>query len=171
MSQLQGTAHFIFGPTAAGKSTFARKLATESNGVRFAIDDWMHALFSADKPERMDMTWALARVGRCQALIWSVAQQVLSSGTDVILESGLHRATDRNAVKVKVEQAGYAAIFHFIDAELAIRRERVLRRNRERGETFSFEVTPPMFEAMEAYFEPPSDNELVSLNCVRELGK
>ena len=167
MKPKQAVAHLIFGPTAAGKSTFARALAAEANGVRFAIDEWMHALLSADMPESMDMAWVLTRVNRCQAQTWSVAKQILATGTDVILEPGLLRAADRATIGTTVEAAGYAARFHFVDAELSVRRERVLKRNAERGETYSFDVTPPMFEAMEAYFERPSADELAGRNYVR----
>lgn len=86
------TAHLIYEPTAAGKSTYARKLATEINGVRFAIDEWMQAMF----------------------------------GTDVPLQKSV-----------------------------------------EKGETYSFDVTPAMFEAKESYFERPTESELSSLQFVR----
>lgn len=166
----QRTAHLIYGPTAAGKSTYSRKLATQANGVRFAIDEWMHAMFGADVPERMDMSWVMPRVARCQAQVWSVAQQILGTGTDVVLELGLLRKMDRTSIKAKVEQAGYVAAFHFVDAELPIRRQRVLHRNAEKGEkgeTYSFDVTPEMFEAMESYFERPTESELSGSQLVR----
>jgi hypothetical protein len=77
MTANRRTAHLIYGPTAAGKSTYARKLAAEAHGVRFSIDEWMHALFGADVPERMDMSWVTPRVSRCQAQVSSVARQIL----------------------------------------------------------------------------------------------
>ena len=167
MNNDQRTAHLIYGPTAAGKSTFARKLATEVNGVRFAIDEWMHAMFGADVPEQMDMSWVMPRVARCRTQVWSVAQQILGTGSDVVLELGLLRKLDRDSIKARVEQAGHVALFHFVDAELPIRRQRVLRRNAEKGETYSFDVTPEMFEAMESYFERPTERELSSSRFVR----
>ena len=167
MNNDQRTAHLIYGPTGAGKTTFARKLVTEINGVRLGIDEWMHAMFGDDVPERMDMSWVMPRVARCQTQIWSVAQQILDTGTDVVLELGLLRKVDRDSIKAKVEQAGYGVLFHFIDAQLPIRRQRVLRRNSERGETYSFDVTPGMFEAMELYFERPTASELSGSHLVR----
>lgn len=160
-------AHIVFGPTAAGKSTYARKLATEVNGVRFAVDEWMHAMFGADMPERLDMSWVMPRVARCQSQIWSVAQQILGTGSDVVLELGLLRKMDRAAAKATVEKFGDVVLFHFVDADLPTRRQRVLDRNVERGETYSFDVTPVMFEAIESYFEPPTDSELSSPQLVR----
>lgn len=167
MNTAKRTTHLIYGPTAAGKSTYARKLATEVSGVRFAIDEWMHAMFGADVPERMDMLWVMPRVARCQEQIWSVAQQILGTGTDVVLELGLLRKIDRTSIKAKVEQTGHLAVFHFVDAELPVRRQRVLRRNAEKGETYSFDVTPGMFEAIESYFERPTPVELSGAHLVR----
>lgn len=52
-----------------------------------------------------------------------------------------------------------AARFHFIDADLAARRQHVLQTNAEQGDTHTFDLTPPMFEAMEALFERPGGDE------------
>ncbi|SUX55831.1 hypothetical protein [Chromobacterium vaccinii] len=41
-----------------------------------------------------------------------------------------------------------------------VRRQRVLQRSAARGDTFSFEVTPAMFDAMETQFELATDEAL-----------
>lgn len=151
--------HLVYGPTASGKSTYARKLAAERRAVRFAIDEWMHTLFASDVSPSMDMSWAMARVARCQAQIWATCEQILAAGAEVVLEFGLFRKLDRDRVQALVEAAGHTASFCFIDAELGVRRARVLQRNKEKGDTFSFEVSPSMFEAMEMVFERPSHEE------------
>lgn len=154
------TVYLVYGPVAAGKSTYARQLSAEKNAIRFAIDEWMHALFGEDKPEKMEMAWAMQRVARCEARIWSTCTQILASGRDVVLELGLMREKDRDRVKCLVEAAGHMVVFYFVDAEREVRQQRVLRRNAEKGDTYSFEVTPAMFDAMEMYFERPTENEL-----------
>jgi predicted kinase len=156
------TAHLIYGPTAAGKSTYARQLAAKVNGVRFAIDDWMHALFGPDLPERPDMAWVMSRVARCQQQIWSSSLQILGTGTPVVLELGLLRPEDRARAQARVEAAGHTAQFHFADAPLAMRRQRVWQRNANKGETYAFDITPGMFDAMESIFEPPTAQELAA---------
>lgn len=77
------------------------------------------------------------------------------------------KKTDRDSFKEKVEQAGHVALFHYVDAQPSIRRQRVLRRNLDKGETYSFDVTPGMFEAMESYFERPTESELSDRQLVR----
>lgn len=155
----QPSVHLVCGPTASGKSTLARRLAAEHRAVRFAIDDWMHRLFGADRPARMDLAWVMARVARCQQQIWVTSTQVLATGTDVVLEMGLMRAQDRQHMQTLVAAAGCQAHFHFTDADRATRWQRVQQRNAEQGSTYSFEITPAMFDVMEQVFEPPNAEE------------
>jgi len=46
--------HVVAGSTGAGKSTFARELASRVGGVRFSIDEWMTRLYWMDSPEKKD---------------------------------------------------------------------------------------------------------------------
>jgi adenylate kinase family enzyme len=112
------TAHLVYGPTAAGKSTYARTLAANKNAVRFAIDEWMHALFSQDMPEKLDMAWIAPRVARCHALIWTT------------------------------------------------RKQHTRQRDAHKSDTYSFDVTPTMFDFMETLFERPSAAELAYSNTI-----
>lgn len=70
-------------------------------------------------------------------------------------------------MNAKVEDAGYVVVFHFVDADLPTRRQRALHRNAEKGEAYSFNVTPEIFEAMESYFERPTESELLCSQLVR----
>lgn len=151
--------HCVCGPIAAGKSTLARSLAESNSGVRFAIDEWMHALYGPDRPESMNMGWLVPRLARCHDMIWSVASQVLARGKDVVMEPGLMTQAERAAFRAQAEAAGRGVRMHFVDAPRDVRLARLNSRNLERGETFSFEVTPAMFEFMEARYEAPSEDE------------
>ena len=151
--------HCICGPIAAGKTTLARELAEATGGVRFAIDEWMHTLFGPDRPESMQMGWVVPRLARCHQMIETVMQQVLARGRDVIIEPGLMTLGERESFRARMRDAGHVVRMHFVDAPRDIRLARLAQRNRERGETFSFEVTPAIFEFMEARFEPPRPGE------------
>lgn len=151
--------HCICGPIAAGKSTRARDLAEDTRAVRFAIDEWMHGLYGPDRPEVLAMGWVAPRLARCHEMIWSVASQVLACGRDVVLELGLMTHAEREAFRARAMAAGFRIKMHFLDAPRDVRAARVAQRNLERGETFSFEVTPAMFDFMEARYEGPSARE------------
>jgi predicted kinase len=160
MSAAAPCVHLVFGPVGAGKSTYARALATRERGVRFAMDDWMHELFAPDLSPMLDFAWVLARVRRCEQRIRATALEVLGAGTPVVLDLGLMKAVDRVAFRAWAAAAGHAVRDHFIHAPAPVRVERVRARNAARGETFSFEVTPAMFGLMEQLFEPPDATEL-----------
>jgi predicted kinase len=153
------TVHLVFGPQGAGKTTHARALAARSGGVRCSIDEWMAELFLPDLPATMDLAWVMERVRRCEQRIWSTAMDIAETGVDVVLDLGLMQAQKRRDFAALAKAAGLETRWHFVDAPLAVRRERVLSRNRERGDTFAFEVTPAMFDVMESRFESPDDDE------------
>jgi predicted kinase len=150
------TLNVIFGPCGAGKTTYAHAFARREKAVAFILDDWMARLFGPDMPEPIQYEWMLERVGRCEAQIWSAAAAVLAAGTSVILDIGLMRAADRARVRTIAESAGLALQFHFVDAAQEVRRARVLDRNVVRGESFAIEVTPDLFDFIEASTSRPS---------------
>ena len=59
-----------------------------------------------------------------------------------------------------VSEIGADVHLHILDAPYAVRKERVMNRNVKKGETFSFEVTPIMFDFMEKEFQSPTEEEL-----------
>ena len=154
------SAHIVFGPQGAGKTTYARALAENIGAVRFSIDEWMIELFGADLPRSMSLSWVLARVERCESRIWSLASQILSLGGKVVLDLGFMRVSDRTRFIDLARLGGISTQLHYITAPYALRRGRVLSRNAERGETFAFEVSPAIFDFMDKKFESPTEVEL-----------
>jgi predicted kinase len=157
---MPATLHVIFGPSGAGKTTYAHAFARREKAVAFILDDWMARLFAADMPEPLVYEWMVERVGRCEAQIWSTAAGVLAAGTPVILDIGLMRRSDRARVREIAEAAGLTVQWHFVTASPEVRRARVADRNVVRGESFAIEVTPEHFEFIEGVFEPPGTDEL-----------
>ena len=166
MSAAAPLIHLVFGPVGAGKSTHARALAERESAVRLAIDDWMHELFAPDIVDLRDFGWIMARVRRCEQRIRATALDVLRTGTPVVLDLGLMKAASRAAFRAWAAEHGYALADHFVHAPAAVRARRVRMRNESRGATFSFEVTPTMFEFMEALFEPPGGIELAAASVI-----
>lgn len=108
----------------------------------------------------MNFKWIMERVERCEQQIWSVSKGIAKSESDVILDLAFTKFSKRKLFRSLAKEENIQTQFHFVHAPLPIRRKRVLERNIEKGETFSFEVTPGMFDFMESEFEKPYESEL-----------
>ena len=155
-----GTVHIVFGPQGAGKSTYSQRLAAEVHAVYFSIDEWMHQLYGSDLPQPLDFAWVMERVQRCEKLIWSTASKFAQVGGSIVLDLGFMKVDSRTDFLELSRSCTLPSQLHFVDAPHDVRKARVLARNSERGETFSFEVTPGMFDFMEQQFQWPTDAEL-----------
>src|SRR6476659_6287326 len=157
---MPATLNVIFGPCAAGKTTYAHSLARREGAVPFVLDEWGARLFGPDLKGPIEFPWMLERLGRCNALIWSTAEAVLAAGTSVVLDIGAMRRADRDRIRQIAEAKGLSLQWHFVDAPQEVRRARVAGRNAGKGTTFFMEVTPEMFEMRESIYEPPDRAEL-----------
>ena len=157
---MAATLHVIFGPSGAGKTTYAHAFARREKAVAFILDDWMAKLFAPDMPEPLEYDWMIERVQRCEAQIWSTVAGVLAAGTSVILDIGLMRRADRARVREIAQAAELPLQFHFVTASPEARRARVAERNIVRGEGFAIEVTPEIFDFIEGVYEAPDPQEL-----------
>lgn len=154
--------HLVIGPVGAGKSTFVRQLVQQHRTVPLNLDDWMATLFSPDRPDQPNadvMAWYVPRTLRCLAQIWKTAEAVLNAGGDVVLEVGLIQQHQRDAFYARMGAWADATVVYVLDAPREVRRERVLRRNAEQGETFSMVVPPHIFELASDLWQPPGDVE------------
>jgi predicted kinase len=151
--------HLIVGPVAAGKSTFALKLAQEQRAVRMNLDEWMAELFSPERPDEGVMEWYVERTSRCIEQIWKLTKRMIDAGTNVVLEIGLIQRRDRQRLYRRIDESGYGLTVYVLDAPRDLRRERVQQRNRDKGETFSMVVPPHIFELASDMWEPPGEDE------------
>jgi predicted kinase len=159
-SAVAATLNVVFGPCAAGKTTYAHALARREGAVAFVLDEWGARLFGPDLQGPIEFAWMMERLGRCNALIWSTATAVLAAGTSVVLDIGAMRRADRERIRQTAQASGLSLRWHFVDAPQAVRRARIVARNAARGETFVHEVTPEMFELLEGLYEAPGPAEL-----------
>jgi predicted kinase len=160
--------HLVCGATGAGKTTYAMALAKRTGAVRFSIDEWMATLFWPDAPPAPTFAWAHERTARCERQMWALAEPLLARGTDVVFDVGLSRREHRDQLRFHALQSGVESKLHYLDVDRDTRRARIHRRNQERTGTYVFWVSDEMFDYMETYFEPPSDDELYNAMIVCE---
>lgn len=153
--------HLIHGPQGAGKSAYARQLAADLPGVRFSIDEWMSTLFVPDMAPPLDMQWLAERMARCEALIWSQAENVLRSGGDVILDLGFQRREQRDEARHRADLLGVDLCFHLPDGPRDARWARTRQVAIFPGDTA--DGGPPPEPEMPA---PPSPQEAGSIHAL-----
>jgi predicted kinase len=155
-----GYVHLICGGLGAGKSTYATALAERTGGICLTMDEWMATLFHPDMPAAHGFEWALERMLRCEEQMWGVAERLIPRGVPVVFDTGLPRLLDRDRWRTRALCNGATPKLHYLDVDIETRRARVRTRNVERGPTFAFEVSDAMFDFMDRWFEPPTDDEL-----------
>lgn len=165
MSNQQGapTVHLLCGLNGAGKTTYARQLAEEQRAVRFSLDEWMlrlHPDLRYDAPEY----GPLAERGK--DLIWTVAQQILALGYDVILDwngwSRARRATWRD----RAHNAGYPILLHHlrIPLDVAIARAEARAAANVAGAHI---LDAAAIRHLAALFEEPSEDEGMAIQVIQ----
>lgn len=154
--------HLIVGNTGSGKTTYAHRLKEETRAVIFSIDKWNKTLFLEDKTEEDGLEWFLERIERAESMILDLLNQLEFAGTDSILDLGLSKFEHREKFRSFAEENGFEIKLHYLDIPKEIRWERVCQRNKEKGDTFEFEVSEANFNFMESWFENPQTHELES---------
>jgi predicted kinase len=157
----------ISGLVGAGKSTYARELEKTNGAVRFSIDEWMATLFKADWPDDLNFKWSMERIYRIEDQIWSMVEKLISINVTAVLDLGLLKLEHRQKFYELAATHGYEIETHLIEADKAIRWQRVQNRNLEKGETFSLEVTREMFDFCEELYERPHGDEMTRCQFIR----
>ena len=159
--------HLVCGPIGAGKTTYAISLAEKEGAIRFSEDEWLARLFVPDAPEglleqpiQVVGAWASEKYQRCRGQIWLVCQQLLRNNVSVVLDGAAANKEQRDAVRKKALRNNLGFQLHYVTSAANTRKERIYQRNATRGETYSLEVTPAMFEHTEEFFSPPFGEEL-----------
>ncbi|MCZ8208634.1 AAA family ATPase [Aquidulcibacter sp.] len=156
--------HLICGSTGAGKSTYAQALASDLGGLHFAIDRWMVTLFWQDSPQPIEFDWTMARIDRCEAMIFETAKQAVSIGVPAILDLGFTKSAHRQKFAKLAAEAQIPVVLHVLDVPVEERWARVEGRNANKGDTYAMEVDRSMFDFVETMWELPDAVEMNALN-------
>ncbi|MDT8414321.1 MAG: ATP-binding protein [Flavobacteriaceae bacterium] len=160
--------HLIVGNTGSGKTTYSIELKNKTHGIIFSIDKWNKTLFLADKKPDDGLEWFLERIDRAEKMIMDLVEQLENSKIDSILDLGLSKFEHREKFRKFATKHGYDVTTHFLDISKETRLNRVMKRNREKGETFEFVVSKEDFDFMEIWFEKPTEKEMIGGITVSE---
>lgn len=162
----KGSLHLVVGPVGAGKSTFAREAALRKNALFLDLDEWMVRLYGKDaRPSENVVAWYLERRQRVRALLWDTTLNVLATGTDVLLETGLVSRAERESFYEKAGDEDLELTVYCVDAPREVRRERVALRNASAGE--STQIVPmEFFDRASDAWESPLDAERQAVSMI-----
>ena len=151
-----GRVHLLYGLAGSGKTTLARALCADGTAVRFTLDEWMIRLFPG-------LSFDSAGYGRqveiVKDLIWSLAEQVLRSRADVVLDwNSWSRA--RRAWAVGCAAAIPAVvILHRLDATAEEATDRAARRELDPRSSWAYPISRPDNDHLASIMEPPDEAE------------
>lgn len=119
--------HLMIGMPGAGKTTRARRLASEHGILRLTPDEWMLPLFEGRGPRENSRDVMEGR------LLW-VAHEVLRSGSSVVVDFGCWSAEERWGIRALAEHAGAELSIVACEVDEAERMRRCLAREAEEKE-------------------------------------
>jgi predicted kinase len=144
---------------AYGKTTYARKLAGETNALLLTLDVWHLKLFGDDSAEK-HRDEHNARHERVEKIKWDVARHVLEIGGDVVLDYGCWARVERDDYRNRAQELGADFRLHYMDVPYPELYRRLEERNLDRPEGV-FEISKAEMDKYVTIFQPPTGDELI----------
>ena len=145
----------ITGEIGSGKTTLARELSSGGCGVRFTLDELMLRLHPDLNFESVDYGEKAAEV---REVIWTIAEQILVAGVDVILDWNSWSVARRSWVVERASAIGAPVLLHTLTASLEVASNRVQDRTAS-GARFAHPVTTEGNQHLASLMEEPSNSE------------
>jgi predicted kinase len=143
--------HLVCGLPGSGKSTFAERLADQTQALWLSPDEWMSRIVGDGYDE--------ARREQVERMQWELAERLLALGVSVVLDNGFWSRDERERLRARAEGLGAEVRLHFLDVPLDELKRRVAARNRNLPK-HGFPVAAEDLERWGALFEAPSEEEL-----------
>lgn len=144
----------ICGLPGSGKSTLARHIVEARNAVLLNADEWIEKIIS-DPTDRAELDRLRDPV---EQLLWSLAQQLLAQGMDVVLDNGFWGRRERDQYLSRARELGVRCELHALTQPTSILRARLQTRP-ERLFGRIHEVTEGEIERWAEEFELPNPEE------------
>ncbi len=139
------------GLPGSGKTTLAKRLATEAAAVRLCPDEWKHDLGIDyyDEPLRVVL----------EDRLWRLGQELLALGQSVVMENGFWAREERDALRIAGRALGVRVELHVLDAPVEELWRRLERRNAD-ARPGEVPITREDLERWALGFEAPDADEL-----------
>ena len=139
----------------AGKSTNSQQIALDRNAVLISEDEWLASLYPDQIASFEDY---IKFSGRLKPLVKSHVQNILCSGTNVVMDFPANTVSQRKWFKAIVSEidAPHELIYLNTDEEICLKQ--IAQRRIEQPERATFD-TEEVFNHVTCFFEEPSAAE------------
>lgn len=144
------------GRICSGKSTYARKLKKELNGVILSVDELMLDILGRDTGDMHD-----EYVRRTENYLYRKSAEIVAAGSDVILDWGFWRKEQRSFARSFYAERGIICELHYISVSDGEWQRRIKKRNAEvaAGRCSDYFIDEGLAEKFRRLFEPPEAGE------------
>ena len=146
---------FLCGKMAAGKSTLSRELAERENAVLLVQDEFLERLFPG---EIIDIPAFVKYSSRVQGALGAHICSLLTRDVSVVLDFPGNTRKQRAWFRHLFETSAADHELHFIDASDDLCKRQINERSKGYPAGTAW-TTDADFDAITAYFEPPSIEE------------
>ncbi|MDP2650080.1 MAG: ATP-binding protein, partial [bacterium] len=116
----------LTGLPGAGKTTYAKQLAQQSDAVVFSLDTEMHKRYGADHHIDLEVREKASKYDLLPEI-----ENLLAQGTSVILDYGFYRQEERARYERMAKRFGVQSRIVYITASYQKLLERIEKRNTE----------------------------------------
>lgn len=142
------TMHLMVGFMGFGKTTIAKQLEKEIPAVRLTHDEFMVKLYGRNMPyDEFHPNY-----NKVDEVLWNLAEKIINAGRDVIMDYGFWSHKDREEAYQKAKKISDNVVFHYIDCDLKIAKERILKRSKDNPEELY--IREDEFDTLSQKFEP-----------------
>ena len=145
------------GRICSGKSTYARKLKDELGGVILSIDELMLDILGGETGDKHDEF-----VMRTQKYLYKKSAEIVSAGTDVILDWGFWKKSERDFAREFYRKHSIICEFHYITVDDDEWKRCIEKRNAEvqNGRSDAYFIDDGLAAKFEELFEVPAPTEM-----------
>ena len=157
-----GTLIFFCGKMGAGKSTKSQQLALDRNAVLISEDEWLASLYPGQIASFEDY---IKFSGLLKPLVKSHVQNILCSGTNVVMDFPANTVSQRKWFKAIVSEIDAPHELIYLNTSEEICLKQIAQRCIERPERAKFD-REEVFHHVTSFFEEPSAEEGLNIKRI-----
>ena len=146
----------------AGKSTKSQQLALDRKAVLISEDEWLASLYPGQIASFEDY---IKFSGRLKPLVKSHVQNILCSGTNVVMDFPANTVSQRKWFKAIVSEIDAPHELIYLNTSEEICLKQIAQRYIERPERAKFD-TEEVFHHVTSFFEEPSAEEGLNIKRI-----